>query len=245
MRVSPEVIVLIKQGFSVNKIRRITGRAKSTIYYHYKKIKGKKQIPMIIRFNKDDELGEFLGLFAGDGSVNLAGNYHYQVRVHLGYNEKQYVAALQDKFVEWFSKEPEVHFRNYNGRLSRIDLYYSSKPLYLFLKSHLFWEGKKTYSVKLRDFDLKKKKFNIGFLRGLIDTDGNYYKPKKRLSFSTVSKGLAKQAYEIFKHNLGIEPKIFVYKKVKRADLYTIYVHGDNAINAIELIKPRNQNKRY
>ncbi len=113
------------------------------------------------------------------------------------------------------------------------------------IKEYLDWKGKKTYTVRLKNINLKDKKFNLGFLRGLIDTDGNYYPPKRRLSFSTVSKELAYQVFDIISFTLHVQPKIFIYKKVGCSDLYTLSLHGKNSKNLIDLINPGNKNKRY
>lgn len=245
MKISQEVIDLINKGESINKIRKITGRAKSTIYYHYKKIKGKKYKEIKFNFKNNEELGEFLGIFSGDGSFNLGKNYHYKIKIHIGYYEKPYANYLKKKFIEWFDKKPQEYYTNYNGKKSKIELVYDSKQLYLFLRRYLSWTGKKAYTIKLKKLNIKDKEFNLGFVRGLIDTDGNYYAPKRRLSYATTSRELINQVFRIFKHNIKIDPKFYLYKKSKRSDLYTLSVHGVEAKKSIELVKPKNINKNY
>ncbi len=243
MKIREEMINLIREGKSINQIRRITGFAKSTIYHHYKKIKGKKYKDIYLNFKNSDEIGEFLGIFAGDGGYYVDKNYHHRITIHTGYYEKKYRKYLKKKLFIWFNKKPFIYYRSYKGHLSSSVFQYNSKKLYNLIKQYLKWNGIKTYTVKLNNLDFKNKQFNLGFLRGLIDTDGNYYAPKRRLSFSSVSKELANQFYQIVKYNLNIEPKFMITYKINRAPLYTIYLHGANAKVVIEAIKPNNPNK--
>lgn len=237
------VINLIKMGISINQIRAKTGLAKSTIYFHYKKILGRK-IPLVsINFKSKNELGEFLGIFAGDGYMIEKENYHYMTGVCIGYYEKDYADYLILKFREWFGKKPIVEYKKHEHKSSSIVLYYYSKDIHLFIKKYLVWSGHKTYSVRLKEFNLEDTEFNLGFLRGLIDTDGNYYAPKKRVSFSTVSKALGVQAYKIMKYNLDLEPYWSVYKKESRADLYTITLHGNSTEKLMNTVKLSNPHK--
>ena len=57
---------MIKNDLSLNKISQKLHVAKSTIYHHYLKIKG-KQIKNVVIPKDNKILGEFLGVFAGDG----------------------------------------------------------------------------------------------------------------------------------------------------------------------------------
>ena len=97
--------------------------------------------------------------------------------------------------------------------------------------------------MRLKKLDLNDNEFNRGFLRGLIDTDGNYYSPKRRLSFSTTSELLSQQVIKIIKNLLKISPNFYVIKKEGYHDLYTITLHGKNSENLINIIKPKNINK--
>lgn len=245
--VDDNVINLIKKGNSINEISKITGLGKSTIYFHYRKIKGKKTKVIKFHFSEDEEIGEFIGIFAGDGSFyKRPKTYHYVIRIYTGFYEKEYADFLMKRFTIWFGKKPSTYLMRYKKRPSAIVNYYYSKEIYEFIKKYLEWDGKKTYSVRLKNFNLKNEKFNIGFIKGLIDTDGSYYKQKRRLSFSSVSKRLAEQAFEIIKNLIKKEPKMYIIKDKsnKRSTLYTITLHGDNAKDLIDIIKPNNINKR-
>src|SRR3989344_3150393 len=245
VKVGEEVINLIEEGYSLNEISRKTGLGKSTIYYHYKKIKGKKYSEVKINFENESELGEFLGIFAGDGYSYNDEHGHYTIRIFVGHYELGYALYLYNKLVKWFDKNPKVYFVKIEGKVSVILFHYSSKSIYLLLKEYLAWEGKKTYTVRLKNFDLNKNNFNLGFVRGLIDTDGNFYAPKRSLNFSTVSPCLASQFYAIFKANLNLEPKFHVFSKYGRADLYSLFLYGVNAQFASSILNFGNPSKVY
>lgn len=245
--VDTNIINLIKNGLSINKIIDKTGLGKSTIYYHYKKIRGRKTKKVEFKFKNNEELGEFLGIFAGDGSFYRGEKHHYNIRIYTGYYEKGYIEYLKKVLVKWFCKKPHVYKHKYMNKISALRFSYDSKEIYLLLKEYLFWEGKKTYTIKLKNFDINSKDLNLGFLRGLIDTDGNYYAPKRRLSFSTVSKELSQQVQNIMVKNLNVIPNLNVIKSKKsnRVPLYTLSLHGINAKRVIDTVKPSNPNKTY
>ena len=241
--VTEKILDMIKEGKSLNKISKITGLGKSTLYFHYKKINGRK-IPLIkINFLREDELGEFLGIFTGDGSFSKRPNYHYILRIYIGYYEKHYADYLKVKLFEWFGKSPNIYTTYYNGKKSMITFYYSSKEIYNLIKTYLDWDGKKSYTIRLKNLDLNNRKFNAGFIRGLIDTDGSYYAPKRRVSFSTVSEELSKQVMAIIENLIKVQPKCYMPHPKGEHELYTITLHGENAKKLIKLVKPQNINK--
>ncbi len=241
--INEKILQMIKKGVSLNKISKITGLGKSTLYFHYKKINGRK-IPLIkINFLKKDELGEFLGIFSGDGCFSMRPNYHYIIRIYIGYYEKHYAECLKIKFNEWFSKSPNIYTTYYRGKKSMITLYYSSKEIYNLIKNYLDWEDKKSYTIRLKNLDLNNIKFNLGFIRGLIDTDGSYYAPKRRVSFSTVSEKLSQQVMTIIENLIKVKPKCYILHPKGEHELYTITLHGKNAEDLINIIKPRNVSK--
>ena len=241
--VDKNTISLIKKGVSLNKISELTGLRKSTLYFHYQKTKGKKFLPLKFNFANRNDLGEFIGIFTGDGSFYKDKTYHYTIRIFVGYYERHYAEYLQKRFMKWFDKKPNIYLTYHNGKESMITLSYYSKGLYELIKRYLDWKNKKTYTIKLKKLDLKDKKFNFGFLKGLIDTDGNFYAPKRRLSFSTVSKDLADQVFLMINHILGDQPNLNIIKKEYRSNLYTITLHGEKARRLIRIIKPSNINK--
>src|SRR3989344_641642 len=245
VKITRNALHMISENYSLNNISKLTGFRKSMLYYHYKKMKGKKYKEIDINFKSDTDLGEFLGVFAGDGHFHKSKIGHYTIRITIGYYESNYASYLVNQFTMWFNKKPKVYYGKYKNHLSMIIIHYDSKKLYNLLKEYLMWEGtKKTYTVRLKKFNIYNNKFNLGFVKGLIDTDGNYYAPKRSLNFSTTSKLMMLQVFEIIKYNLKVNPKISIYKKKNRADLYNIHLYGINTYNLNRLIKFGNPSKR-
>lgn len=237
------IVPLIRKGVSINKIKEKTGLAKSTIYYHYQKTLGRKIPLLAINFTSKNDLGEFLGVFAGDGYMNKRENYHYLTSICIGYYEKDYAEYLLRKCEFWFGKKPMVSHMLHKSKPTAVVLFYYSKAIHNLIKEYLTWSGVKTYSVRLKNFDPRDRDFNIGFLRGLIDTDGSYFAPKRKVSFSSTSKALAMQAYQIIKYNLNLEPHWMEYKKENRALLYTITLHGRNTKKLMDAVRLGNPHK--
>jgi intein/homing endonuclease len=242
VKFAPQIRLLLTQGLSINKIRQRTGAAKSTIYFHYKRMYGRKTLPIQFNFNNREELGEFLGIFAGDGNCYRRKNYGYIIRTYTGAYEKEYIRYLQLALSRWFGKKPSTYSTKYKGNESCVIFYYMSSEIHLLLKTHLFWEGKKGYSVRLKALNLGDSEFNRGFLRGLIDTDGSYYAPKRRVSFSSVSPYLADQAHLIMM-SFGLSPRRYLHKTQGRAPLHTLALHGKEAKSFLEQVRPNNPNK--
>ena len=233
-----KILGLIDDGASINRISRLTKKAKSTIYYHYKKLKGKKFKVPEFDFS-DNELGEFMGIFAGDGGFFFEPKrYKYVIKIHTGFIDKRYNEKLIVLFSSIFNKKPHNYVRS---NCHVYELTYQSRDIYNLIKAYLDWEGTKTYSIRLKTTN-NSKLFNIGFLRGLFDTDGSYYLPKLRLSYGTVSKELSLQVFQMIK-SLGFKPNYNISNPKNRARFYSVILHGEDTNEFINLIKPRNFDK--
>jgi len=233
-----EITDRINIGDSLNKISREMSIAKSTLYYHYKKIKGKKFKDVEFNFSSE-ELGEFLGIFAGDGTFNSTKNGEYNIRIFIGYYEKEYAYDLEKFFFIIFKKKPSIWQR----KESLITLTYRSKKLYQFIKNYLTWTGKKTYSIKLKNLNYPRE-FLIGFLKGLLDTDGHYQKNRYTVSFSTVSKNLHLQTSYIIKNILNIKFGTYIRHKKGRSPIYNTLIYGEDGRTILRILNPRNPSKR-
>jgi hypothetical protein len=143
VKFSDDIRNLIKQGVSINEIHRRLGAAKSTIYYQYKRIKGKTTKPIIFNFKNENELGEFLGIFAGDGHCRIRNDYHYIIQIVSGAYETGYRKYLGKKLQQWFSKKPYVTCHMFRGKPSSYVFQYYSREIYQLIKKYLEWEGKK------------------------------------------------------------------------------------------------------
>ncbi len=96
---------LTKSGSSLNKISENLSIPKTTVYYHFKKIKGPTYSKPVLNFNSPNELGEVIGIFSGDGSSQLSmPGYHYLIRVHFGIKNPEYTTHVKSLFEKGFGK---------------------------------------------------------------------------------------------------------------------------------------------
>src|SRR3989344_8397158 len=95
----------IERGTSINKISNSLNLAKSTIYYYYKKIKGKKYQEPKFKIGFTEKDGEIVGIFVGDGSQCLNKNYSYATNIHFGIKNIDYAKYVKNLFESFFSKE--------------------------------------------------------------------------------------------------------------------------------------------
>ena len=229
---------LIEMGYSLNKISTKLNKSKTTIYYHYRKTKGETMHPIKnISFN-EELLGEFIGLFAGDGYSDKTSDYKY--RTYLFFNllkEEDFVKDLtKNVLIPLFNKSPMI-----SKRKNLLTLSYYSKEIHKLIKSYLEWDPKikKTYSVGLKKKKFSRK-FKIGFIRGSLDSDG--YFSQKKISFATVSPKLAEDISSLLK-DLEIKHSKTLYKEKRknRKDIYHIFVSWKDHKKFIDLINPRNR----
>ena len=211
-------------------------RSVTTIYYHYRKNGGRKMRPPSFNRNTNQELiGEFIGLFAGDGHLQIDDST-YKTFFYFNKNEKTFVDELtRSVFVPLFNKSPLVRLRG-----NRWDCCYYAKCLHQLIKKYLRWnpDRAKTYTVQLRKTN-HGLDFMRGFLRGSVDSDG-YISPKM-ISFATVSRGL-QENISYFLRNFGIVHSVRRYreKRPNRVDIYHIVVWRKDHQKFMNLIKPRN-----
>jgi hypothetical protein len=235
--ITKEAIDLIREGESLNKISKSTGIGKSTLYFHYKKIKGKKTIPIKIDFSNEEKTGEFIGMFAGDGGFYLEKEkYQYKIRIYLGLYEKQYSSYVKNFLTELFSKPPRSYRRMSYG-VEVIEYY--SKDIYKLIKEYLDWDDNKTKTIRLKDTSKLNKNFLIGFIRGIFDTDGGIHKKKNKVAFGTASGVLANQIREILTKQ-GLPPGFYKYKN---KEFWYVDLYGERTDKFMKLIKPNNSNK--
>jgi intein/homing endonuclease len=232
-----EHIWLLKKGVSLNKINRVTGIGKSTLYYHYRKLNGKLTQPVIIPKLVNEDLGEFVGIFAGDGGYFFdKKTYHHSIRIYTGLYEKEYAKFLKWFMTRLFSKEPRQYFLEKSGVVVT-ELY--SRETYDLIRKYLEWDDVKVKTVRLKDFDSLSKDFLRGFLRGLFDTDGGICRKKNKVAIGTASKKLANQVREIFR-KFEIEPGFYKYKS---KDFWYIDLYGSRTDKFMKIISTHHYNK--
>ena len=125
-----KIINLIKRGVSIPKISKELDVGKSTIYYHYKKIKGRRY-PLVRIPDNNKVTGEFLGAFAGDGSFFFDKKTgHYTISIHLHpKDDKNYGFYLKDLIEKNFNKKVRFYFKP--GR--ELVLVFYSKDIFKFI----------------------------------------------------------------------------------------------------------------
>ncbi len=164
-----EVIKQLKEGVSLNKISNQFGIYKSTLYYYYKKLNGKKfKEPQFTPTSSEIE-GEIVGIFAGDGSQFYEPkNCGYEVNVHFGNHRSDYAKYVEQLFESYFNHNFWLLFDKNSIRLRT-----KSKKIFHYFKNYLTYDAPmKHFTVKLNTLNLPND-FKIGFLRGLVDTDGS------------------------------------------------------------------------
>ncbi len=205
-----EIIRLIENDVSIPKISKRLNVGKSTIYYHYKKIKGRKY--QKARIPEDDEvLGEFLGIFAGDGSFIFEKKYsHYKISISLhAVDDKDYAEYIRGLIRKNFNKIARQYVRS---NINSLTIEFYSKDIYGMIKEYLNIYPNKTYDVHIkRQLDSLSDKFLISFTRGIVDTDG-CHKKDGRIVLCLTSKEMINQVSLILK-NFEIGNKVYIRRK--------------------------------
>lgn len=235
------IINLIQKGISIPKIARETGVAKSTIYYHYKKIKGRRFKLVSIPDDKK-VIGEFLGAFAGDGSYYFdKKKYHHTISIFLhAKDDKEYGYYLRNLIEQNFNKDVRAYYKYQKNELKLT--FYSKKILNL-ITEYLNIEDNKTLNISLKkDFKIMPRDMLAYFTRGLIDTDGHVNKDGQ-IVIALISKNMILQLKEILRL-FDIESKIHVRKvRPNEHALYELKMLKYAAIRYFNIIGFSNKRK--
>lgn len=243
MTVSTEVQTRIREAFSKGVSRKQVMRdlhlSKNTVI----KYAGTRRPPLPpprIDLAPTEICGEVVGIFAGDGSQFYepkAG--HYETNVHFGELHEgyaQYVKRLYDSF---FCK----NFRLRKEMPKGLRLRTHSKAIFDFFGNFISYvPSHKHDTVKIREENVTDE-FKIGFLRGMIDTDGTIWyslnKQRVRIVYYTTSKELALQI-STYVSELNIEHRIYPYqhKNPKFKLIYRISLWQSGAYRFINKVKP-------
>ena len=236
IEIKQKMLSLIQNGSSINSISKESGLYKSTIYYHYKKILGKKILEPYFYVSQSEAEGEIIGAFAADGGcvVNIG---IYDVNFYIGGNEQDYCKKLVTLLNNYFHKKPYIYKTEHKNLIA---IRYRSKTIYNFLKHYLTWNGKKVYSIKLQSLKLSPE-FLKGFIRGYFDCDGYSYKDNRKVVMMGVSSEMLHQIYDIVQ-KLGFCPIYSVYKEKRKNmhDLHKVILKGLEAERFIQFISPNN-----
>jgi len=225
---------LILQNIPIREMSRRLDVPLSTVHYHVRKIKpGFRSLERPkINFRNLEEFGEVLGIFSGDGSVT--GNYYYDTVITIGKKEGLYLKELIKLLIKVFNKRPWV-YHDVNESVFRVR--YRSILIFNFFIENLKWVHKKTKNVHLKR-RIKNKRFGIGFLRGLIDTDG--WITNKRVIFNTISKNLKKDIeFYLRLLNIDFRTRLQKDKRINQSDIYRIEILPHRVSKFFAIIKPR------
>ena len=191
--------------------------------------------------------GEIAGIFAGDGSQHFEPKaYHYEVNVHFAKQNIEYALYVKNIFETFFNKKFRLEKQNSN--CLRLRTY--SKEIYHFFENYLEYIPQVKHStVKLKSNTFSTE-FKIGFLRGMLDTDGCVrnlpHEKRTRIFFCTTSKELSIQIRNIlneFRINNGRYVSIRKYRNEK--PVYYVNIWKYSADKFINLIKPLKAKARW
>ena len=172
------------------------------------------------------ELAEFIGIMLGDGGMT---DYQATIsfnRLDSAYGD--YVEGLARKLFhiaprKTFSKEDQVFYLIMSGvelieRLETLGLRRGNKV---------------KHQVDIPDWVWQRREYQIGCLRGLMDTDGCVYRHRyavngktyayTKLCFTSYSSSLLHSAKKMFE-SLDLHPTIHAY------DGHRLYLHGSKAV---------------
>lgn len=233
-----EIRNLAKSNFSLNKISKKLLLSKSTIYYWYRKDWSIKYPKIKINSVNQENMGEFLGLFAGDGNYTKDKSYRHQIRIFLNAKDKFYISQAIELIYRLCNKMPWAYtIESDNVTILRI----LSKDLINFIKIYLEWDKNKTKTIRLANRSFTRT-FKTGFLRGLIDSDGYIDQQNGIAVYSTISRKLANNI-EILLSEFKISYKRYLYedKRGNRSPIIRIRISKDFK-KFIKIVRPKRIN---
>jgi len=195
-----EIRELIRKGFSLENIALKLNLRKSTVYYHARTY-CKKQTKLNMNALSAKEQGYILGMFVGDGNVIMkTSKGQYGLKFTLDNKRDQKIAHFLRILFKKAGKKTETRTE---ARSLYIRIF--SKKLTGFI-SNLVSTTKRPDSQRniksLVNYENWSSDFKIGFVSGLLDSDGYVHYGKKGKHYGAVIKtnnpSLAKQIQGIF-----------------------------------------------
>jgi len=195
MRINlPQNIQVLPEGWSVKKASKLGGRRYVELYGPPGTIKSRrkgglnsqkklrsdpdliKQRALISRKKikipkKSSDLAEFIGIMLGDGGIST----DYQIAISFNAKEDlKYAKFIQTLINKLFSVSSTIIMRE---KYASADIVVSGRNLVEFLKQYGLKKGNKIAGkVDIPKWIWSSKKYKIACLRGLVDTDGCFYK---------------------------------------------------------------------
>lgn len=215
MDLQNQVTMLFRQGNSLTRIAKLLGKSKGGVYPYYLKLKGKTyRIPIPVTTYSVNE-GEIVGIFAGDGWFTYyKPKGEYKGYIAFGKQNIHYANYVTQLYSRFFRRNLQLITDNDKTLKLRM----TSKITYdYFCKFLAFDRSTKALTLQLKQINLPRK-FLIGFLKGLIDTDGSitYRNTYPRIRFNTASFVLANQL-QIITSRLGVQTRMGVDRRWKQA----------------------------
>ncbi|MDP1729049.1 MAG: LAGLIDADG family homing endonuclease [archaeon] len=229
---------LTEEGKSLNKISRLMGINKNTVYYNVLQIKPKINRKIIFDNISEKEGGELIGAFAGDGSYyhqnydkKKKNSVQHRIRYHLSLQDDIDYAKYMLRLLKKINLNPHIIK---NEKIGRLDISLSSKSFIELIKKHLIWKKNKTLTIGLKHH-LKNysRDFLVGFARGLMDTDG--YVEISNASCACISKRLIHNLISIFDF-FKIKYKLTEKVRKNRKKLFLVRVYRESLNNYFEIM---------
>jgi len=238
--IKAELIERINHGESINVIARALKLGKSTVYYHYQRLRGRRyRVPHFEPCASENE-GEICGVFAGDGSQYFhPESYSYEVNVHFGEHNIAYAEHVKQLFDHFFDKQ--FLLRREGSRDRRLRLCTKSKVIFHYFHNYLLYESTHKHdTVHLKTLKLPLN-FKIGFLRGLLDTDGCISMDRRSgrqcAAYYTTSQKLAHQV-GLLLSELGISVGTCVDSRQGYKPCYRTYVLARSIDTFLKTVRP-------
>jgi len=178
-----EIQKLAKAGASLGQIVTRFGIAKTTVYYHVKHY-CKKMTRLDIKALTERERGYLVGLFVGDGYINkwIDKNENRQRFVVKFVLDKQRDQDIADYIQFIFKKAGKRTTRFSEG--TKLIIKVSSKLFAEYLKRYVrsVRQGKdKSHNKVLINSKKWSYDFKLGFISGIIDSDGYIFSDKRSM----------------------------------------------------------------
>lgn len=224
-----EIHRLAKTGLSLRKISSRLSLGKSTVYYHAR-LYCKKQTRLNLNALTMKEKGYVVGVFLGDGNILWKREKgQYGIKITLDKDKDQDIANCLLLLFAKAGKKGTMHTEE-----NSLSLRTFSKKLVEFLLNHVSILKQRNSQRNIKTiigYENWGSEFKIGFISGLLDSDGHVFHSKKGKHYGAVIKtssfALNKQIQEIFSELLiGVKTRIHEFKGTYQTHnvCYDIYI---------------------
>jgi hypothetical protein len=221
---------LAKKGLSLKRISAQLCAPKTTVYYHIRE-HCKKMTYLNLSVLPEKEQGYLVGMFVGDGSLIVKRKQgRYLTKFTLDAERDQDIA----NYLLSIFKKADKRITRYEERSSLAFKVYS-KEFVEFLLKHVTYIKQRSSRRRMKILINPERwttAFKLGFVSGLIDSDGHvYYNQRKTKYFGvlikTANNAFRDQLIEILT-TLGIEATTYTAKRYKksysRKPQYVVYI---------------------